>query len=108
MSAGLSARGAIKISLLGGVLTFLLAACLLVLLLGEAAIGEQAHVDAFRGWGGLLLDPLSALMAVLIAGISLVVRLYSVRYMAEELGYTRFFMMLDVMTGAVADYGGGG
>ncbi|MCA1978143.1 MAG: NADH-quinone oxidoreductase subunit L [Thiobacillus sp.] len=46
---------------------------------------------------GLRLDPLAALMAVLISGIGLVVRLYSRRYMAEEAGYRRFYVLLDAM-----------
>ena len=40
-------------------------------------------------------------MGVLIAGISLIVHVYSVRYMAEEAGYARFFALLDLMTAAL-------
>lgn len=54
-----------------------------------------------NGWAILTLDPLSALMSVLIAGISLLVHLYSRRYMAEEVGYARFFLLLDLMTAAL-------
>lgn len=49
----------------------------------------------------LMSDPLSAVMSVLIAGISLIVHLYSVRYMAEEAGYARFFVLLGLMTAAL-------
>ncbi|MEZ5449012.1 MAG: proton-conducting transporter membrane subunit [Thiolinea sp.] len=40
-------------------------------------------------------------MAFVIALISLLVRLYSVRYMVEEAGYVRFFILLDLMTAAL-------
>ncbi len=52
-------------------------------------------------WGFLLYDPLSALMALVVSGISLIVHLYSRRYMAEEPGYARFFVLLDLMTAAL-------
>lgn len=49
----------------------------------------------------LLLDPLAALMAVMVTGIGLVVHVYSVRYMADEAGYVRFFALLDLMAAAI-------
>ncbi len=52
-------------------------------------------------WGSLYLDPLSSVMSVAVAGISLVVHVYAVRYMAEEPGYARFYTLLDLMTGAI-------
>ncbi len=54
-----------------------------------------------NGWGSLQLDPLSAIMALVVSGISLVVHIYSIRYMIEEPGYGRFFMLLDLMTGSI-------
>lgn len=53
------------------------------------------------GWGSVLLDPLSAIMALVVSAISLVVHIYSIRYMVEEPGYGRFFMLLDLMTGSI-------
>jgi NADH-quinone oxidoreductase subunit L len=46
---------------------------------------------------GLTLDPLAALMATLISGIGQIVRLYARRYMVEEAGYRRFYVLLDAM-----------
>ncbi len=46
----------------------------------------------------LYVDPLSALMAAAVAAISLIVHVYSIRYMADDPGYGRFFVMLDIMT----------
>ena len=40
-------------------------------------------------------------MAAVISGISLIVHVYSVRYMAEDPGYRRFFVLLDAMTGVL-------
>jgi NADH-quinone oxidoreductase subunit L len=49
----------------------------------------------------LTLDHLSAVMAALVAAISLVVHVYSRRYMIEEPGYVRFFALLDGITGVI-------
>ncbi|MEJ2451993.1 MAG: proton-conducting transporter membrane subunit [Gammaproteobacteria bacterium] len=76
-------------------LTFVLT----VVVFGMELFGYGSHqFGDLRGWGILLSDPLSAIMSVLIAGISLVVHVYSIRYMAEESGYGRFFVLLDLMT----------
>ena len=79
-------------------ITFVLAIVLLGL---EIAGHDLGQVGASQTWGILISDPLSAIMGVLIAGISLIVHLYSIRYMAEEPGYARFFMLLDLMTSAL-------
>lgn len=72
------------------------------MILGDILMNDTTYQVALGGnWGILLADPLSSLMAVLIAGISLIVRMYSVRYMIEEKGYGRFFMLLDLMTAAL-------
>ena len=79
-------------------LTFLAAATSL----GLALSGEPNHaVSLGHGWGIILFDPLSSLMALVISGISFIVHLYSVRYMAEETGYARFFVLLDLMTASL-------
>ena len=45
---------------------------------------------------GLLLDPLSAVMVLLVTGIGLLIHLYSVGYMAREGGYYRFFGCMNL------------
>ena len=40
-------------------------------------------------------------MCLVISAISLIVHIYSVRYMVEEPGYGRFFTLLDLMTGSL-------
>ncbi len=54
-----------------------------------------------HGWSIIRFDSLSTLMCMVITSISLIVHLYSVRYMAEEPGYGRFFMLLDIMAGTL-------
>jgi NADH-quinone oxidoreductase subunit L len=43
-----------------------------------------------------LLDPLSALMLLIITGIGGLIHLYSTSYMAEDKGYSRFFTYLNL------------
>ncbi len=64
--------------------------------------GAETHdYTLFGDWGIIRFDPLSTLMCLVIAAISLIVHMYSVRYMAEEPGYGRFFTLLDLMTGTL-------
>lgn len=46
----------------------------------------------------LLLDRLAAVMMVLITGVSLVIHVYSRRYMQGDAGYVRFFGLLSLLT----------
>ncbi|OBS08082.1 proton-conducting transporter transmembrane domain-containing protein [Acidihalobacter prosperus] len=85
-----------RISATFSVLTLLAA---LVLFAGQLL--SPHHSTAQSGQPLLLLDPLGTLMALVIAAISLVVHLYSLRYMAEEPRYAHFFMLLDLMTASL-------
>ena len=87
-------RQVARVSVNSSILTFGIAVLLLVLMLKYDLSGQ---VSLGGNWGILLLDPLSILMVVLISGISMIVRIYSVRYMMEEEGYSRFFVLLDLM-----------
>lgn len=91
-------RGAARVSVGALALTFVLAAAALSLALTGHGPAQFALAHQ---WGILLFDPLSTLMAAVISGISLVVHAYSVRYMVEEPGYSRFFVLLDLMTGTL-------
>lgn len=46
----------------------------------------------------LLIDRLASVMMILITAVSLVVHMYSLRYMQGDLGYVRFFALLSVLT----------
>jgi NADH-quinone oxidoreductase subunit L len=91
-------RRVARVSIGFSTLTLLLAAAALVLYLHDPR-PTQAWLGA--NWGSLYLDPLSCIMALGVAGISLVVHVYSARYMAEEPGYTRFYLLLDLMAAAI-------
>ncbi|AOU96875.1 oxidoreductase [Acidihalobacter yilgarnensis] len=85
-----------KISATFSVLTALAAAVLFAGQLFEHHSGAPQTSQTL-----LLLDPLGTLMALVIAAISLVVHIYSLRYMAEEPRYAHFFMLLDLMTASL-------
>ena len=54
---------------------------------------ETLHIDM-----GVLLDPISAVMLIVVPLISLMVHLYSIGYMHKEPGFTRFFAYLSLFT----------
>lgn len=80
------------------ILTFVAAAGFLIHYL---VAGTVRVVDFGGSWGTLWLDPLSLVMWTFVSGISLIVHIYSVRYMVEEPGYGRFFALLDLMTAVI-------
>ncbi len=45
---------------------------------------------------GFLLDPLSAVMVLVVTGVGLLIHIYSIGYMAREGGYYRFFGYLNL------------
>lgn len=91
-------RRVVWVSVTSAGIIFLLTVVMLVLVLSGFGVRS---INMVGNWGVLLNDPLSTIMGVLIAGISLIVHLYSIRYMAEEPGYARFFVLLDLMTAAL-------
>lgn len=50
---------------------------------------------------GFLLDPLSLLMLVLVAGISLLVQVYSLGYMAGDPGFSRYYAFMSLFAWAM-------
>ena len=55
-----------------------------------------AHVEL--GW---VLDPLSAVMMVMVSFVGLLIFIYSVGYMAHDENFTRFFCFLSLFAGAM-------
>ncbi len=47
---------------------------------------------------GFLIDNLSAMMMVVVTFVSLMVHIYTIGYMAEDSGYTRFFSYISLFT----------
>jgi len=50
---------------------------------------------------GFLIDPLSAVMMVVVTFVSLMVHIYTIGYMADDPGYTRFFSYIALFTFAM-------
>ena len=44
---------------------------------------------------GILVDPLSIFMALVVSGVSFLIHVYSVAYMSSDLGYARYFAYLN-------------
>ncbi|MFA4914120.1 MAG: NADH-quinone oxidoreductase subunit L [Burkholderiaceae bacterium] len=47
---------------------------------------------------GFLIDPLSAMMMVVVTSVSLMVHIYTIGYMSEDPGYQRFFSYISLFT----------
>jgi NADH-quinone oxidoreductase subunit L len=47
---------------------------------------------------GLLIDPLTGLMITVVSFVSLMVHIYTIGYMADDDGYTRFFSYISLFT----------
>src|SRR3989338_8015218 len=73
--------------------------------------GVMLHGEAFNGtvytWGvsggiplevGFLIDPLSAIMMVVVTFVSLCVHIYTIGYMHDDPGYQRFFSYIALFT----------
>jgi len=66
--------------------------------------GYDVHLWSWFNFGPLRyaidfrVDPLTAVMLVVVTGVSMLVHLYSVGYLAGDLGYSRFFMELALFT----------
>jgi NADH-quinone oxidoreductase subunit L len=54
---------------------------------------DKLHIDL-----GVLLDPISVMMLVVISTVSLMVHIYSIGYMKGEKGYERFFAFLSLFS----------
>jgi len=80
-------------------LSFALSAFTFASLGGERLAVDYADwmaVGELRVPFGLVFDPLSGLMALVITGIGALIHLYSVGYMAHEEGYARYFAYLNL------------
>jgi len=96
--AGQLGRYVARVSVAATLLSVICSAVLLWLSLSGQLDGQSISMGP---WTIFYFDSLSILMALVISLISLVVHIYSLRYMAEESGYARFFMLLDLMTASL-------
>ena len=56
-------------------------------------VTEMLHIDL-----GVLLDPISVMMLVVISTVSLMVHIYSLEYMKGEKGFQRYYALLSLFT----------
>ncbi len=59
------------------------------------------RAGSFEANLSLQLDPLSAVMALVVSGVGFIIHVYSVGYMAEDEGYKRYFTYLNLFTFAM-------
>ena len=60
-----------------------------------------AHIGAVELAMGVLIDPLTALMLVIVTLVSLLVYIYSVSYMEHDAGMGRFFAFISLFSAAM-------
>jgi NADH-quinone oxidoreductase subunit L len=77
-----------------------------VMTFADVAAGKTINFDAFS-WIvsgtfkvsiGFLIDPLTAIMLIVVTSVSLLVHIYSVGYMHGDAGFYRFFAYLSLFT----------
>ena len=59
------------------------------------------HIGAARVDLGWVLDPLAAIMLVMVSFVGLLIFIYSVGYMAHDENFTRFFCFMSLFAGAM-------
>ncbi|MFQ6109503.1 MAG: NADH-quinone oxidoreductase subunit L [Candidatus Aminicenantales bacterium] len=59
------------------------------------------HSGSFEANLSFQLDPLSAVMAMVVSGVGFIIHVYSIGYMAEDEGYKRYFTYLNLFTFAM-------
>jgi len=64
----------------------------------DGALYTWAVVGGLKMEVGFLIDPLTAMMMVVVTTVSLMVHIYTVGYMADDPGYQRFFSYISLFT----------
>ncbi|MDO8751276.1 MAG: NADH-quinone oxidoreductase subunit L [Dehalococcoidia bacterium] len=71
----------------------------------DAPIGWASHpwlnIGDLEIRVGILLDPLTAIMLVVVTGVSLLVQVYSQGYMKGDPGYSRYFAFMSLFTASM-------
>jgi NADH-quinone oxidoreductase subunit L len=98
--------GAHSLTILGVAISFALSVKVLWgLLHGAPAFDGPVYTwlvsDGIRMEVGFLVDRLSALMMVVVTFVSLMVHVYTIGYMHDDPGYTRFFSYISLFTFAM-------
>jgi NADH-quinone oxidoreductase subunit L len=64
----------------------------------EQVLAPWIGAGNFQADWGLLLDPLSAVMVLVVSGVGFLIHVYSIGYMHEDPDYPRFFTYLNLFT----------
>ncbi|HNT37508.1 MAG TPA: NADH-quinone oxidoreductase subunit L [Rubrivivax sp.] len=95
-------RGAHTVTILGVLLSFVGSVMVLLQVVDGArfagTIYEWAVLGSLKMEVGFLVDGLTAMMMVVVTFVSLMVHVYTIGYMAEDPGYTRFFSYISLFT----------
>ncbi len=67
----------------------------------ELVLFEWIPAGVFSAEMGFLLDPLSAVMILVVTGVGFLIHVYSIGYMAHDPEYARFFTYMNLFTGAM-------
>jgi NADH-quinone oxidoreductase subunit L len=62
----------------------------------RSSLGSWIASGDFSVSFGFLFDPLSAIMALVVCGVGLLIHIYSIGYMGEDRDYHRFFSLLNL------------
>ncbi|GAB4236714.1 MAG: NADH-quinone oxidoreductase subunit L [Acidobacteriota bacterium] len=62
----------------------------------SVSVFQWIQAGAFRADASFLLDPLSAVMILVVTGVGFLIHVYSVEYMRGETGYYRYFAYLNL------------
>ncbi len=72
---------------------------------GKGEIGWAGHswlvIGSLDITVGILMDPLTAIMLVVVSGVSLAVQIYSQGYMRGDSGYSRYFAFMSLFTASM-------
>ena len=59
-------------------------------------LGDWIHIGSFHVSFSLLIDHLTLLMLLIVTGVGLLIHIYSIGYMHDDEGYSRFFAYLNL------------
>ena len=95
--------GYITIAAIGA--SFVLSSISLVTVMSDGPLDFETHHWVFIGGMnlsfGLMLDQLSAIMLLVVSGISLLVQIYGQAYMDGDKSYTRYFAYMSLFTASM-------
>ena len=93
------------ITILGIALSFILSFLALMHVISNGAEAyeprEWINFGSFSIEFGVILDQLTAIMLVVVSGISLLVQIYSIGYMKKDVSFVRYFAYMSLFTASM-------